>query len=210
MYRRGGTRIHPNIMEDASMSIYRPTYLYIKQHSITGKLYFGKTVRDPEKYMGSGSHWVNHINKHGKEYVVNLWYCLFYDEVECNKFALMFSEQNNIVESKEWLNQVPESGLCGNVGVKFSEEHKAKLAEASSKFKHTEDTKQKLREMRLGTTADEETKRKMSETRKGKPTWNKGKTFKMKTIKKCIHCGFEGFGGAMSRFHFDNCKMKNA
>lgn len=36
---------------------FEPTYLYIKQHSITGKLYFGKTVKNPEKYNGSGSPW---------------------------------------------------------------------------------------------------------------------------------------------------------
>lgn len=53
--------------------IYTPTYLYIKQHTITGKLYFGKTIKDPEKYMGSGTHWKRHINKHGKEHVETLW-----------------------------------------------------------------------------------------------------------------------------------------
>ncbi len=50
------------------------TYLYIKQHTITGKLYFGKTIRDPLKYFGSGLHWSPHIRVHGKEHVMTLWY----------------------------------------------------------------------------------------------------------------------------------------
>jgi hypothetical protein len=96
---------------EPAMSIYKPfkpTFLYIKQHTITGLMYFGKTTKNPEKYLGSGSYWVRHIKKHGKQYVINLWYCLFYNELECREFALQFSKQHNIVESKEWANQIPE------------------------------------------------------------------------------------------------------
>lgn len=89
---------------------FKPTYLYIKQHSITGKLYFGKTTKDPEKYMGSGIHWTRHISKHGIEYVETVWYCLFLDKEDCVDFALNFSKQHDIVESKEWLNAIPENG----------------------------------------------------------------------------------------------------
>lgn len=98
------------------MSIYtfRPTFLYIKQHLVTGKLYFGKTTKNPETYLGSGSYWTNHIRKYGKEHVVNLWYCLFYNEQDCKDFALSFSFQNTIAESSAWANQIPENGLDGN------------------------------------------------------------------------------------------------
>ena len=35
-----------------------PTYLYIKQHSVTKLKYFGKTnSEDPIKYSGSGKYW---------------------------------------------------------------------------------------------------------------------------------------------------------
>lgn len=97
--------------------VFMPTFLYIKQHSVTGKLYFGKTTKNPEKYYGSGNHWTNHIRKHGKEHVVNLWYCLFLDKDDCVDFALNFSKQHKIVESKEWLNKINESGLDGSSGV---------------------------------------------------------------------------------------------
>jgi hypothetical protein len=105
------------------MSIYspefRPTYLYIKQHSITGKLYFGKTFGTykgfTEKYQGSGTHWTRHIKKHGKEHVITLWYCLFLDKESINDFALSFCEMQNIGWSKpfnpDWLNEIPETGV---------------------------------------------------------------------------------------------------
>lgn len=95
-----------------SKSIYsefKPTFLYIKQHTVTGKLYFGKTTRNPEKYLGSGKYWKLHIKKYGKKYVTNLWYCLFLDEKECKDFAIQFSTQNNIVNSKEWANLKQET-----------------------------------------------------------------------------------------------------
>lgn len=91
----------------------KPTFLYIKQHTITGKLYFGKTVSNPEKYLGSGRYWKKHINKHGKEYVVNLWYCLFYDKQTLIDLARTFSIQNNIVESLDWANEIIENGVDG-------------------------------------------------------------------------------------------------
>lgn len=104
------------------MLSFKPTFLYIKQHTVTGKLYFGKTIKDPEKYYGSGKYWKNHIKKHGKEHVINLWYCLFYNEQDCKKFALDFSKQQNIIESEEWANQIEETGtdtvLYGGVAAK--------------------------------------------------------------------------------------------
>ena len=36
---------------------FKPTFLYIKQHTVTGKLYFGKTTQNPETYLGSGTYW---------------------------------------------------------------------------------------------------------------------------------------------------------
>jgi len=99
------------------MSIYDnfvPTYLYIKQHAVTGLLYFGKTEqKDPIKYLGSGKYWYKHICKHGKSHVVTLWYQLFTNRDELTSFALKFSKEMNIVESKSWANLIEENGLDG-------------------------------------------------------------------------------------------------
>ena len=48
-------------------------YLYVKQHSITGLKYFGKTTKiDPFLYKGSGKYWQRHIKKYGKNFIETL------------------------------------------------------------------------------------------------------------------------------------------
>jgi hypothetical protein len=50
---------------------FKPTHLYyIKLHSITGLMYFGKTTKeDPVAYSGSGLVWTRHIRKHGRKHI---------------------------------------------------------------------------------------------------------------------------------------------
>lgn len=112
-----------------SVTEFKPTYLYIKQHAITGKLYFGKTTRsDPLKYIGSGIHWLRHIKLHGTEHVITLWCELFTDIIALVEFATLFSLEMNIVESKQWLNLIRENGLDGiPAGTRMSEETKSKM-----------------------------------------------------------------------------------
>ena len=88
-------------------------YLYVKQHKTTGLKYFGKTTKkDPYAYLGSGTRWRNHLKKHGYDIeTLHVW--SFEDVQECEKFALNFSSENKIVESKEWANLRPENGRDG-------------------------------------------------------------------------------------------------
>lgn len=202
------------------MSIYqfKPTYLYIKQHSVTGKLYFGKTTKlNPEKYLGSGKHWLRHIKKHGKEYVVTLWFCLFLDQESIKEFALMFSKQQNIVESTDWLNLQYENGLDGgSSGYIFTDEHRAKLI---GRIPWCKGTKGIIKPNKtsfipghnLGIPKSEETKEKMRKPKSEAHRMNisknnvnqKGQPRKQLT---CPHCGKVGGEGNMQRWHFDNCK----
>lgn len=86
-------------------------FLYIKEHSVTGLKYFGMTTRkNPFKYKGSGIYWRNHITKHGKEYVKTIDIFGFDNAKDCEFFARNFSRVHNIVESKEWANQIIETG----------------------------------------------------------------------------------------------------
>jgi hypothetical protein len=89
-------------------------YLYIKQHSITKMLYFGKTIKDPFKYKGSGKYWINHYKEHGKEFIVTLGVKEFEDQNEATAFALQFSEYWDIVKSPYWANLIPENALGTN------------------------------------------------------------------------------------------------
>lgn len=93
--------------------LIKPTYLYIKKHSITGLKYFGKTTRDPYKYNGSGTHWTRHIKLHGKEHIITLWVSELYYDTSIVEHALHFSYENNIVESNNWANMRIEDGLEG-------------------------------------------------------------------------------------------------
>jgi hypothetical protein len=141
-----------------STSIYTPitpTYLYIKQHSITKKKYYGKTTNlDPYTYNGSGPYWVRHIKKHGKEHIVTLWVSDLYYDTSIVEVALQFSADNDIVNSKEWANLKPENGLDGcPPGTKRSEEAKINMRkprseEAKANMRKSEETKAKMRKPR--------------------------------------------------------------
>lgn len=93
----------------------KPTYLYIKEHTITGLRYFGKTVKpDPTKYKGSGRYWRRHLKVHGSEHVKTLWISEpFVDENDIREFAEFFSAFFDIVNSNEWANEKIENGLDG-------------------------------------------------------------------------------------------------
>ena len=90
-----------------------PTFLYIKQHSKTGLLYFGKTTKDPISYLGSGKYWLNHLRKHGKEHVNTIWYCLFVDQIDIIECATLISTTHDIVRSPLWANLSVENGTDG-------------------------------------------------------------------------------------------------
>jgi hypothetical protein len=97
-------------------------YLYIKQCSHCNLKYFGKTIRDPLKYKGSGRHWKNHLKKHNS-YPVNCQVFYFDGIVEASGFAINFSIENDIVKSKTWANEIIETALDGGaIGTKQSKE----------------------------------------------------------------------------------------
>ena len=150
------------------MNIYTPTYLYVKQHSVTGLKYFGKTTRDPIKYIGSGKYWLPHIKKHGKEHVVTLWSQLFDDKDLLTEFALLFSEHWDIVKSDKWANLIPENGLNGGSlkGRIVSEETRQKISENSGS--RLPEVRNKISVANTGKRATTQTKEKMSKSRIGK------------------------------------------
>ena len=169
------------------MNIYTsiaPTYLCIKQHSITKKKYFCKTTRkDPIKYLGSGVYWLRHIKKHGKQFVETIWLSDLYFDTSIVEHTLHFSSENNIVESKEWANQKPENGLDGGstgpispeTRKKLSDAHEGRLVTNETKAKMSETAKlmtperrKKLSDSAIGRKMTDETKVKLSAAHTGK------------------------------------------
>lgn len=148
-----------------SGSSFLPTFLYIKQHTKTGKLYFGKTVlKDPVKYKGSGTYWQNHINHHGVSDVDTLWYCLFTEEETIKDFALMCSSMWNIVGDDSWANLITESG-SGDYRKSESTLEKIGRSKIGNTYrrgsKHTEEAKLRNREAHLGKKHSDESKAKI-------------------------------------------------
>jgi hypothetical protein len=180
-----------------STSIYTPitpTYLYIKQHSVTKKKYYGKTTRDPYKYNGSGPYWVKHIKKHGKEHIVTLWVSELYHDTSIVEVALQFSSDNDIVNSDEWANMKPENGLDGG-----SEKGKKRgPRKKSGKPRKPRSDKGNIR--------SEEAKANMRKPRseEAKVNMRKPKPKPQPQI-ACPHCGKTGGQNAIKRYHFDKC-----
>ena len=160
------------------MNIYQeftPTFLYIKQHKITGKLYFGKTIKNPEIYKGSGTLWQRHTKKYGTQHIETLWFCLYTDKQTINEAALSFSKLWNIVESSEWLNLIEEDGLGHGFipGYKHKTETKKKISRSLKGKNKSIEHKLNLSKINLGKKHSKETKNKMSNSQKDRitPEW---------------------------------------
>ena len=187
-------------------------YLYVKQHSVTGLKYFGKTTQsNPYKYRGSGTYWLNHINKYGKELIKTIEVWGFDDPAMCTEFALDFSARNNIVESKEWANQIPEDGKDGMPRNSYYREEYYKKVVASRKetckrkgYKwHSLETKKKI-----GDSCRNPSEETLIKMRKPKSPEQVEKMKRKKVSVTCPHCGKVGGSNLMKRYHFDNCKYK--
>ena len=88
-------------------------YLYEKIHTNTGMLYFGTTIqKDPVKYPGSGCEWFRPRKEFGwgRKFINTLRVWIFNNQKECTKFALNFSDINDIIVSDLWANLIPENG----------------------------------------------------------------------------------------------------
>lgn len=190
------------------MNIYtnfKPTFLYIKQHSITNKFYFGKTINNPEKYQGSGKLWKRHIKKHGKEYVVTLWYELFTNLNDIREFALTFSEDMNIVESDQWLNLIPENGTDG--GSRGTGINSTMFGKTGSKHRagthHTTEALFKMRKKR--SKIGKENMQGILKTPTHKTKLHNAALNREKM--QCPHCHVIFNICAIKQYHLNNCKL---
>lgn len=214
------------------MNNFQPTHLYVKQHSVTGLLYFGKTTKkDPIKYTGSGLHWGRHIKIHGKEHVVTLWHELFDNQEDCTDFALFFSEEMDIVKSDKWANLRDENGIDGwPIGQHQTEESKKQISD-KMKIKmtgivHSDATRVKMSESAKLRISSSETCKKISMSNKNRifstehlsnlkisnQNHSDEKRLKLSISAKrqtiCPYCSKIGAISNMTRYHFDKCKLK--
>jgi len=137
---------------------------------------------------------------------------IFYDKtgipLSSEHRAKMSKKLKGRVFSKETLERM----RLGQLGNKLSEETKAKIrkAQQESNYQHSKEFKEYLREVNIGVKVyhDPNTKenRRFKDIDDVPSGWVEGNS----TVKKveCPHCNKIGENGAMHRWHFDNCKMK--
>ena len=185
--------------------IILPTVLYIKQHSVTGLKYFGKTTQDPLKYKGSGKHWKLHIKKHGPEYVVNLWVSEPYTDADAiTEFALTFSKDHNIVESKDWANQKPENGLDGALTGPQGPRGPQQNPHGPTGPTGPQQNPSGPRGKQQNPTGPRGPKQNPSGPHG--PQQNPSGPRRKQTKVECPHCGKVGGANGMKQHHFDKCK----
>ena len=139
-------------------------YLYVKKHNKTGLKYLGNTSRkDPHKYMGSGTYWRSHLNKHGNDYTTEIIReCQSKEEIKF--WGIYYSNLWNVVQAKDingrkvWANLRCENGNGGSLPGKESFRYG---------MKHSEETKKKISSQTIGKIVSKETRDRMSAARKG-------------------------------------------
>jgi hypothetical protein len=211
---------------------FLPTWLYIKQHNITGLKYFGKTSQnDVLKYKGSGRYWRKHLKQHGND-VTTIWAELFLNEESLIEFAQFFTEICDIVTSvdkngkKIWANLIPEDGKMGgqNKGIpstrkgvptgrdcvwkgKKRPEHSATLSGRTQTSEHSN----KISIALSGKVRTTEHSNNISIANKGKLKPLVSIALKGRVLPKtpCVHCGRMMDAGNMKQHHGNRCKLKD-
>lgn len=166
------------------MTIY---YLYVKTHTVTGLKYLGKTTaKDPHMYLGSGTYWNCHLNKHGKTISTEIIKeC--HSKEELKEWGLHYSNLWNVVSSDDWANLKPENGDGGSAPIHSEETRKKRsvsLTGLRKDFTHTNETRDKMSQVAKGRKHSPDTLAKMSEARKGLPSHLKGKVYSEEENKK--------------------------
>lgn len=157
------------------MEHFTPTYLYVKTHNITGLKYFGKTIKDPTTYTGSGIYWKDHLAMHGNDVSTEV-IGHYTDREECIEAALKFSLDNDIIHAKDahgnkvWANLIIENGVDGNVpGNLASEETKRKRSAALKGRPRPDHIRRKISESHRGKIMSEESRQRMREAKINNP-----------------------------------------
>ena len=196
-------------------SQFKPTALIIRQHDVTGLLYFHKTHRlnQMHKYTGSGVHWRNHLKTHGNTSTV-LWYCIYYDVESLVDAAVSISLLYSIALSQSWANMIIEDGISltrkgyvptpeelqrlrtRNIGRKQPAEERAARARKGTNNGMYGVHRTGSDAPRFGIKLSDEGKAKISAK------------MKARVPVTCPHCNKSCDPANAKRHHFDRCKAK--
>lgn len=166
-----------------------------REHFICHRLLVKMTEGIAKRKMAYGLWAMTMANKKQDRIVIN---SRLFEKIRTDRIAA----QIGVPHSRERIEKIRAS----NTGKIQSEATKRKRAEARTGFKNTDATKQKMKESaakRWANTADDTARRqKIKEARALQ---------KIVTVQvTCPHCGKVGGNRIMPRYHFDNCKVKDA
>ena len=119
------------------------------EHNVTNLKYisyhFG-TPKSSKSYLGSGSYWMSHLQKHGKDVTITTLFTTTNKE-EAMKFGVKISQELDIVNSDEFANLVVED--CGSTAIQMQDKEVRARAAVSMKATWRDPNKnQKLLESR--------------------------------------------------------------
>lgn len=89
-------------------------YLCIKTHNKTGLKYLCQTKKkNPYRYLGSGTRWINHLNVHGNDISTEV-VGKFKSKKLLVEIGIKLSKKYNVVKSRKWANLRVEEGDGGD------------------------------------------------------------------------------------------------
>jgi hypothetical protein len=146
-----------------------------------GKKYIGVRSSKVEphmdiKYIGSSK--LTDNNMIYKKIILST----FDNREEALLHEMYLQKYNNVISNPIYYNaSIQTSKHFTMFGAKFSEEHKAKIAKATSEYVWTDESRAKLSASKKGIPSkviwSEERRKKMSEQNKGQESWSKGQSF---------------------------------
>ena len=160
-------------------------YLCIKTHNKTGLKYLCQTKKkNPYRYLGSGTRWINHLNVHGNDISTEI-VGKFKSKKLLVEIGIKLSKKYNVVKSRKWANLRVEEGDGGDTS-KFidyksmkpmptglwkrpdlTNYNQSRINPNKSK-KLSASTRKKMSSSQKGLKKSEEHKRKLSLSKKGK------------------------------------------
>ena len=160
-------------------------YLCIKTHNKTGLKYLCQTKKkNPYRYLGSGTRWINHLNVHGNDISTEI-VGKFKSKKLLVEIGIKLSKKYNVVKSRKWANLRVEEGDGGDTS-KFID-YKSMKPMPTGLWKRPDltnynqsrinpnkgkklsaNTRKKISSSQKGLKKSEEHKRKLSLSKKGK------------------------------------------
>jgi group I intron endonuclease len=180
--------------------------IYKVTNTLNGKIYIGftsnfssrKRLHKHTALNGKNHIFHNSIRKHGWD---NFDWAILYQS-KYKEHTLVVMEQYFITE----YNSMTPNGYnmkLGGTGGNLSEDAKLKISEKRKGMVFSDNHIENLRKSHLGKSLSQEQKDKIGKSVSDKIKMN-GRNYK---LVKCIHCGLEGKGSNMTRYHFNNCKL---